>query len=393
MTMERRKFLSITTTGAGGLLILPGFLSAQELCRQSKKKDGDDILVFIQLNGGNDGLNTFIPFDEPLYYSNRPKIGIPKEEVINKIQGMGLHPALKGFAKISQDGNLSVIQNVGYPNPNRSHFRSQEIWQTASGSDAFLTTGWLGRYLDIQCKDKTIPSLNIEGSDNLALRTQIANNFTFNNFRGLESMVMNEKELKLSDNPQLDFVRRLEFASSEGALMMNKALLKSKKSMQDNYPPNILSNRLQWMSRLIKGDLESKIYYTSLSGFDTHGNQLGVHHRQLTILNDAVYAFYQDLKNSNLIDRVTIVIFSEFGRRVRENGTGTDHGAAGPVFVIGGKNKGKIIGSNPDLSNLDRGDIKFNQDFRGVYGALLKNKLHFDPKLIGIQQDPLLGLF
>jgi uncharacterized protein (DUF1501 family) len=391
--MDRRKFLSITATSAGGLLILPGFLGAKELCRLSRKKDGDSILVFIQLNGGNDGLNTFIPFDDPLYYEYRPKIGIPKEMVINKTQGMGLHPALKGFSKISQDGNLSIIQNVGYPNPNRSHFRSQEIWQTASGSDVFLTTGWLGRYLDIQCKDKTIPSLNIEGSDNLALRTQIANNITFSDFRRLNIMISNQKELKLSDNPQLDFVRRLEFASSEGIILMSKALDKSKKSLEGNYPPNILGNRLLWMSKLIKGELESRIYYTSLSGFDTHSNQLGMHQRQLTILDEAVYAFYEDLKNSNLIDRVTIVVFSEFGRRVKENGTGTDHGAAGPMFIIGGKNKGKIIGSNPNLGDLERGDIKFKHDFRSVYGALLKDKLQFNPELIGIQQEPLHGLF
>ena len=385
--MNRRKFLQLTATGTSGLLLLPNFLTAQNLIF-GDEINSDNILVFIQLNGGNDGLNTFIPFDNPLYYENRPKIAISKDKIINAIKGMGFHPALKDFARISQEGNLSIIQNVGYPNPNRSHFRSQEIWQTASDSNQFLDYGWLGRFLDIQCKDEDLPSLNIDAIDNLALKTQSANNITIKDFNKIVRYNTEESELKLSDNPQLDFVRKLQYTSNEGMDLINKALLKSQK-FNENYATNPLSKNLEWIAKLIKGDLSSKIYYTSLNGFDTHNNQIQTHQKQLTILNDAVFSFYNDLKINNLLNRVTMVVFSEFGRRVKENGTGTDHGTAGPMIIIGGNNKGKIIGKNPDLSKLDNGDLIFENDFRSVYATLLKEKFNFNPKLIGIN-NPLI---
>ena len=385
--MNRRKFLQLTATGTSGLLLLPNFLTAQNLIF-GDEINSDNILVFIQLNGGNDGLNTFIPFDNPLYYENRPKIAVSKDKIINAMKGMGFHPALKDFASISQEGNLSIIQNVGYPNPNRSHFRSQEIWQTASDSNQFLDYGWLGRFLDIQCKDEDLPSLNIDAIDNLALKTQSANNITIKDFNKIVRYNTEESELKLSDNPQLDFVRKLQYTSNEGMDLINKALLKSQK-FNENYATNPLSKNLEWIAKLIKGDLSSKIYYTSLNGFDTHNNQIQTHQKQLTILNDAVFSFYNDLKINNLLNRVTMVVFSEFGRRVKENGTGTDHGTAGPMIIIGGNNKGKIIGKNPDLSKLDNGDLIFENDFRSVYATLLKEKFNFNPKLIGIN-NPLI---
>lgn len=392
--MDRRKFLQLTATSTGGLLVLPEFLSAQGLCLNSSAKKNDNLLVFIQLNGGNDGLNTFIPYTDPLYYEFRPSIAIPKDEIVGTINGMGFHPALKDFAQIAEDGNLTVIQNVGYPNPNRSHFRSQEIWQTASKSNEFLIHGWLGRYLDIQCKDDLIPALNVDGSDNLSLKTALANNITMNNFSAFRISKESEIEFKLSENPQLDFVRKLQYSSIQGAEQIKKAIANSKENKQfysgNNSP---LSRNLQWIGRLILGNLESKIYYTSQSGYDTHSNQLGPHNNQLRILNDAVYSFYSDLKHNNLLNRVTIVIFTEFGRRVHESGGGTDHGAASPMFVIGGKNKGKVLGSNPDLSNLERGDIIYNIDFRSVYATLLQEKMTFDPKKIGIKNDLLKGVF
>ena len=385
--MNRRKFLQLTATGTSGLLLLPNFLTAQNLMF-GDEINPDNILVFIQLNGGNDGLNTFIPFDNPLYYENRPKIAISKDKIINAIKGMGFHPALKDFARISQEGNLSIIQNVGYPNPNRSHFRSQEIWQTASDSNQFLDNGWLGRFLDIQCKDEDLPSLNIDIIDNLALKSNSTNNITVKDFNKIVRYNTQDNALKLSDNAQLDFVRKLQYASHEGMDLINKALQKSQK-FNENYAANPLSKNLEWIAKLIKGELSSKIYYTSLNGFDTHNNQIQTHQKQLTILNDAVFSFYNDLKNNNLLNRVTMVVFSEFGRRLKENGTGTDHGTAGPMIIIGGKNKGKIIGKNPDLSKLDNGDLIYENDFRSVYATLLKEKFNFNPQLIDIN-NPLI---
>lgn len=390
--MERRKFIQLSATGAGGMLLLPNFLTAKSLGTSESNLLSDEVVVFIQLNGGNDGLNTFIPFDDPLYYDNRPTIGIGKQQIINAINGMGFHPALKDLATISQEGNLSIIQNVGYPEPNRSHFRSIEIWQTASDSHQYLDNGWLGRFLDIQCKDETLAALNVDSIDNLALKSSLINSVTVKDFNKIRNYGVEERELTLSDNPQLDFVRKLQFASLEGMEEIQKAL-KNGNALDETYSNNELAKNLQWFGKLIKGNLQSKVYYTALNGFDTHKNQTTLHQKQLTILNDAVYSFYKDMKKHNLLQRVTVVVFSEFGRRVKENGTGTDHGTAGPMLVIGGKNKGKIIGSNPNLATLDKGDLLHEIDFRSVYAALLKSKFNFTASTIGIDNAPLQGLF
>jgi len=390
--MNRRKFLQLTATTTGGILLLPSFLTAKNLWLSENDISSENVLVFIQLNGGNDGLNTFIPYENPLYFENRPTIGIEKSKILVTKNGMGFHPALKDFDTILQEGNLSVIQNVGYPNPNRSHFRSQEIWQTASDSNQFLDYGWLGRFLDINYKDHLLPSLNVDAIDNLALKANQSNGITIKDFNKLKNYSASSNGLQLSDNPQLDFVRKLQYASLEGMSEIEKALQNSQ-NYSDTYANNPLSKNLEWIAKLIKGNLNSKVYYTSLNGFDTHNNQLATHQKQLTILNDAVYSFYKDLKNNNILGNVTLVVFSEFGRRVKENGSGTDHGTAAPLFIIGGNNKGQIIGKNPDLINLDKGDLKFDIDFRSVYATLLQQKFNFDPRLINIQNDIVKGLF
>jgi uncharacterized protein (DUF1501 family) len=390
--MKRRSFIHLAASVSGGLLVLPQFLTAKGLWNVEQDISNTNRLVFIQLNGGNDGLNTFIPYDNPLYYTNRPTIGIAKDKIINPINGMAFHPSLKDFATISQEGNLTILQNVGYPNPNRSHFRSQEIWQTASKSDEYVDYGWLGRYLDIQCNDETIPSVNLDSINNLALKATRAKGITINNFNKRKSFSNVDHELTLSDNPQLDFVQKIQHSSIEGLNEINKAYERAK-NYTEPYAKNELSKSLESIARLIKGNLASKIYYTSLSGFDTHQNQIQQHAKQLQKVNDAVFSFYSDLKANNLLDSVTIVIFSEFGRRVHENGSGTDHGTAGPMFIIGGKNKGKVLGKNPDLSDLIKGDITYDIDFRSVYASLLSNKLAFDPKLININTGSLKGIF
>ena len=389
--MERRSFLKLTASAAGGLLVFPNFLSAENLLFGVEDHQ-DNVLIFIQLNGGNDGLNTFIPFEDPLYYANRPKIGIPKDKVIHANNSLGFHPALKDLATIAQEGNLTIVQNVGYPNPNRSHFRSQEIWQTAAGSKQYLDYGWLGRYLDIQCKEEDLAAVNVDNIDNLALKAAQASGLTIKDFNKISRYHTEDSVLKLSANPQLDFVRKLQYASLEGMTEINKAL-QNAQHFNETYANNPLAKNLEWMSKLIKGGLNSKIYYTSLSGFDTHNNQLQNHHKQLIILNDALFSLYKDVKANNLLSKVTVVVFSEFGRRVKENGTGTDHGTAGPMIIIGGKNKGKIVGKNANLNNLDNGDLIFEHDFRSVYATLLQHKLSFNPKLININNEAIKDIF
>jgi uncharacterized protein (DUF1501 family) len=388
--MNRRNFLSLTGTFTGGLLILPEFLHA--FGSQNNLVVGEQCLVFIQLNGGNDGLNTFVPFDDPLYYQYRPKIALNKNEVVGKNNGMAFHPALNHFAQMQQNGNLSVIQNVGYPEPNRSHFRSQEIWQTATDSNQYLNDGWLGRYLDFQCKDhQPAAGVNLDSIDNLALKGNEPNAITVKDPNRFKVRNDKDENTTLSNNPHLDFVRKIANSVTEGSDEIQNALAQS--TSEISYPKTGLSKNLEWIARLIKGNLNSKVYYTSLSGFDTHDNQLATHQRKLSELNDAVYSFYTDLKKANLLQNVTIVIFSEFGRRVKDNGNGTDHGTAAPMFVIGGNNKGNVLGNNPNLSNLDNGDLKHQIDFRSVYAALLKEKMNFDPTIIGIKNKVLNGVF
>ena len=388
--MNRRNFLTLTGTFTGGLLVLPDFLHA--FGSQNNLIIGEQCIVFVQLNGGNDGLNTFIPYDNPLYYDLRTKIALNKDVVIGKNKGMAFHPSLKDFAQMQQNGDLTVIQNVGYPEPIRSHFRSQEIWQTAADSNKYINEGWLGRYLDLQCNGhQPTAGINLDSIDNLALKGMEPNSITVKDPNRFKVKFDKEQNVKLSDNPQLDFVRKIANSVTEGSDEIQKALVKSKSEI--SYPKTDLSKNLEWIGRLIKGNLNSKVYYTSLGGFDTHDNQLAIHEKKLVDLNDALFSFYKDLKQAQLLQNVTIVVFSEFGRRVKDNGNGTDHGTAAPMFIIGGNNKGTILGNNPDLANLDNGDLKYEIDFRSVYASLLQQKMNFDYAKIGIRNAPVSGLF
>jgi uncharacterized protein (DUF1501 family) len=387
--MNRRNFLSLTGTFTGGLLLVPDFLHA--IGNSNNLVTGNECLLFIQLNGGNDGLNTFIPFQDEAYYELRKNIAIPKNEVLNIGQGMGFHPALKDFSRIMQEGNLTVIQNVGYPNPSRSHFRSQEIWETASPANQYLSNGWLGRYLDIHYHDHNpVGAINIDTMDNLALKGELPN-FTTTKDPNRYKSNYNSKIQTLSENPQLDFVRKVANSVAEGSIEIQKALANSSKSIP--YPKTKIGRNLEWIGQLIKGNLNTSVYYTSQSGYDTHDNQMAAQKKNFTELNDAIATLYDDLKASNKLNTTTIVIFSEFGRRVKDNGKGTDHGTAAPMFIIGGNNKGKIIGENPDLIDLDKGDLKYKIDFRSVYASLLKNQLNFNPKQIGLNAIPLEKIF
>ena len=387
--MNRRNFLSLTGTFTGGILLVPDFLHA--LGNSNSLITGNECVLFIQLNGGNDGLNTFIPFQDEAYYYSRPKIAISKDDVLNMSKGMGFHPALKDLGRIMQDGNLSVIQNVGYPEPNRSHFRSQEIWQTASSSNEYLSDGWLGRYMDIHYHDHNpVGAVNLDTIDNLALKGKQPNATTVREPNRYKTNSKLNSD-KLSDNPQLDFVRKIANSVSEGSDEIQKALSKSLKST--TYPKTKLGRNLEWIAQLIKGNLNTSVYYTSQSGYDSHDNQIPTQKRNFTELNDAVSALYDDLKDSGKLVSTTIVIFSEFGRRVKDNGSGTDHGTAAPMFIIGGNNKGQIIGENPNLIDLDEGDLKYKIDFRSVYATLLQSKLSFKPINIGLKNSTIDKLF
>jgi uncharacterized protein (DUF1501 family) len=245
----------------------------------------------------------------------------------------------------------------------------------------------------LQCKEhQPTAGINIDTIDNLALKGDEPNSITVKDPKLFKTKNKLENNGQLSNNPQLDFVRKIASSVVEGSDEIQKAISKAATS-DVIYPKTGLAKNLEWISKLIKGNLNSKVYYTSLGGFDTHDNQLVIQKNRLTELNDAVFSFYEDLKKAQHLQNVTIVVFSEFGRRVNDNGRGTDHGTAAPMFIIGGNNKGKIIGNNPNLTDLDNGDLKHEIDFRSVYASILKNKLSFDYTKIGIQNKALDGLF
>lgn len=256
--MNRRNFLTLTGTFTGGTLLLPDFLYA--FGQQSNLVVGEQSVVFVQLNGGNDGLNTFVPYDDVLYQELRPAIALHNSQVISAHKGMAFHPALTGFAQMQQDGNLSIIQNVGYPEPVRSHFRSQEIWQTASGANEYLTQGWLGRYLDLQCKEhEPTAGVNLDTIDNLALKGEEPNAITVKDPSRFLVRKKENQDVKLSDNPQLDFVRKIAGSVVEGSDDIQNALSKAASS-DVSYPKTNLGKNLEWISKLIKGNLNSKVY-------------------------------------------------------------------------------------------------------------------------------------
>jgi uncharacterized protein (DUF1501 family) len=396
--MERRNFLKIVGSTAGGVMFLPKFLNAMPHQDLMEGFAADrQVLVVIQLNGGNDGLNTFIPYENPAYYDLRKNIAIPKDQVLKAAAGgMGWNPAMRGFADIQQAGDMTVLQNVGYPNPNRSHFRSIEIWQTGSNANEYLNKGWLGRYLDATCTpDEPLGALNIDNIENPALMGGINHTLTMQDpdkFERQLRALTEDNDEHLDVNPNLDFVRKLMINSFEGSDQIKKALNQSKKSLS-SYPKHGLAKNLEWVAKMVKGGLPTSVYYTGLGSFDTHSNQLGKHKNLLTEVSESVKAFYEDMKTAGLKDNVTVMIFSEFGRRVKDNGSGTDHGTAAPVFIIGGKNQGKILGNNPDLLNLNNGDLKHEFDFRSVYATILKQKLGVEPSKVQITQEILRGVF
>ena len=396
--MQRRNFLKIVGTTTGGVMFLPKFLNAMPRQELMNGFAADrQVLVVIQLNGGNDGLNTFIPYDSPAYYDVRKTIAIPKDQVLKAAAGgMGWNPAMTGFADIQQAGDMTVVQNVGYPNPNRSHFRSIEIWQTGSNANEYLNKGWLGRYLDATCApDEPLGALNIDNIENPALMGIISHTLTMQDPEKFERQLKAltaDSDMHLDENPNLDFVRKLMINSFEGSDQIKKALAQSKNT-PPQYPKHGLAKNMEWIAKMVKGGLPTSVYYTGLGSFDTHSNQLNKHKNLLTELSESVKAFYDDMKTAGLKNNVTVLIFSEFGRRVKDNGSGTDHGAAAPVFIIGGGNQGKIIGNNPDLLNLDNGDLKHQFDFRSVYATILKQKLGIDPLKINLQQEILRGVF
>ena len=387
LIMERRQFLKQSTL-ASSLFFVPNFVKAFENLATTSL--GYKRLVIIQLAGGNDGLNTIIPFNNDVYYRNRPTISIKKNEIIKVTDELGFNSNLLPLKKLYDQGHLTIINNVGYPNPNRSHFRSTDIWETASDSNQYLQTGWIGRYLD-KYGNKSYNAIETDDSLSLALKGQNINGIATKNPQVLfrtsqdpyfKNVLEHYEDEHLSEHNLGYLYKTMIAAESSAKYIFEKHKTASNKH---EYPNNEFANQLKTTSKLINSGIETKVFYSSLGGFDTHARQLNKQSRLLKIYAEGIDAFVSDLKQQGTFNDTLILTFSEFGRRVKQNAAnGTDHGAASNVFIIG--NKLKTLGFYNDfggLSNLDgNGDLKYTIDFRSIYATLLGKWLAVDESTI-----------
>jgi uncharacterized protein (DUF1501 family) len=379
--MNRRDFLKASSLALLTMQSMPSFLA-----RARDIADGDKTLVVIQLGGGNDGLNTLIPFTNDAYYAARPQLAISKKEVIPVSADLGMHPNLRDLARFFDDGELAWIQNVGYPNPNRSHFASMAIWHTAS-PEASSSEGWIGRIAaqvgDPLCASNLGSSTPLAFQSDVIASSSIENVDTFEFMLGEKLQVPFQNILKQQREGEPAFIQRSVEQMLENTTTIQSRLGNYQSAVE--YPKNELAKRLQQAAKLIATGLNQKVLYVSMGGFDTHANQRNTHAMLMLNIAEGLTAFQQDLEAQGLADKVTVLAFSEFGRRVAENASaGTDHGQGGAMFALGKGIKGGIYGDLPDLENLEQGDIKYQQDFRGVYARVLDNWL-------GISSQKILG--
>jgi uncharacterized protein (DUF1501 family) len=397
--MIRRDFLKHSTLVGFGASV-PTFLGRSALAARAANKPGakDTVLVVVQLTGGNDGLNTVIPFNNETYYKLRPTLAIPKDQVKKLSDEIGLHPAMGELAKLYTDESaVCVVQGVGYPNPSQSHFRSMDIWQAGKTAEN-LTDGWIGRAL----KTLSVPAFHLSGSnessplaltgapvrvpsvsslDDFKLKTAAASRADGAAQKGVITGVADSSS---GGNGLLDFVSRTQmntYASSEKLAALGKNY-----TPKVPFPATALANKLKLAAQLIDGGIGARIFYVSIDGFDTHSGQggaTGAHANLLQQVSDGIAAFYRDLAARGHKDRLCVMTFSEFGRRAHENGSkGTDHGSGAPMFLIGGAVKSGIVGAHPSLTKLEAGNLIHAVDFRTVYAAVLDKWLGIDAKTV-----------
>lgn len=383
--MDRREFLGKTGIITAGALLVPSFLKANLFSSQlslSKKR-----LVVIQLSGGNDGLNTIVPYGLDEYYKNRTTAGIAQSELLKIGDQFGFHPKLSGLHSLHQRGLLSIINSVGYPNPNRSHFRSMDIWHTASDSNEYKQNGWLGSYLDNNCK-YAYEGIEIGGSLSLSMKGKTHSGIALTDpqafYDTIHSDFFDDLKNPTSENSELNFLYKVFNDTKNSAkYIFDQYKLKTNTS---EYSKGQFSNQLKQISTLIKSDIQTPVFYTTLGGFDTHVNQKGTQDYLFDQLNGGLDSFVKDLEKDDLLKDTTIIVFSEFGRRLKENASrGTDHGAANVMFVIDTDLSKKSHTYNQiDLLDLENGDPKFKVDFRSVYQNVIESSL-------GVNADPILG--
>ena len=436
----RREFMRTAVLGGALSWTVPAFLASTFSALEADAADratqivtGKDssILVVLQMAGGNDGLNTVVPYSNDDYHRSRPRIGLQAKDILKINDSIGLHPGLAGFKALYDAGHLSIIQGVGYPNPNRSHFRSTEIWQTAADSDKNEHYGWIGRYFDNACPgaDPTV-GVNVgnqmpqafAAKHPMGVSLQNPQNYRFvsnerpNPGENMSSTEESYRKLNgMDEQPMVSAednsggsigaisgsVKRsgsaidfLERTALDAQISSDKIRdIAGRVENKAVYPNSQLANSLKLVAKLIGGGLPTRIFYASQGGYDTHTNQVGTQQRLLQDFGDSMKAFYEDMKAQGNSSRVLVMTFSEFGRRVSENANGgTDHGAAAPMFILGDKVKAGLLGKYPGLAPADlyQGDIKYNVDFRSVYAGVLERWLKTKSvPVLGRQFEPL----
>jgi uncharacterized protein (DUF1501 family) len=419
MALTRRSLIS-----RGAVLVTSGFLAPSFVTRTALALQGQGgltdsagassptanknrILVVLQLSGGNDGINTVVPFADPTYATLRPTLGVPTSDVLHLTDQVGLHPNLTRLKGLYDQGKVAVIQGVGYPNPNRSHFRSMDIWHSAR-PDSFERSGWLGRYVAAcQCaQDNALPAISVGDQLNSMFWTETTlvpavasigafsflTDTKYKNDRTFQLQTLQNIYSQAGNWSQYEsLIRRGTVDALAGADELQKVAAAYDTPVK--YPANNgLASQLKLVGQVIAGNVGTRLFSVSQGGFDTHANEKDTHARLMSQLDEAVDAFMQDLANLNRQDDVVIMTFSEFGRRARQNGSaGTDHGTAEPMFIMGNKVHGGLYGSYPSLNDLDtNGDLKYSADFRSVYAGMLLDQVGAAPEpILGGSFDPL----
>ena len=408
MNPSRRELLK---AGLGATVIgcgspLPSFVR-QAAAAVDLPRPPERILVVVELDGGNDGLNTVVPYTNDVYRRSRPTLQIPAGEVLRIDDQIGLHPRLQGFSKLLQDQQLAIVQSVGYPNPNRSHFESMSIWHTGDRDATLSTNGWLSQFIDARSRPGQLDSVALHVDDAVLPQALKGSDFQvpsadqieqlqrrigvpssadpIHHLANLDRVIAQQRGTPESHLRFIQENAAISYASS--ARLSN--LLKHARRPDGSYPSGGLAQRLRMISQLIRAELGTVIYYTRLGGFDTHIEQRFAHANLLSQLGDSAKVFFDDLGSAGIADKVMMFVFSEFGRRLAENGAkGTDHGTAGPVFLIGPTVNPGLHGPVPNLDDLVDGDPKYAVDFRNVYSQLLSQWIGHTQSFEGYQRLP-----
>ncbi len=394
--LTRREVLRNGGLLAVGLMAPPWLASIAEadMVRgaQGKKLDPDAVLVVCQLSGGNDGLNTVIPVSSDQYYKLRPTLAIPKDQALSFADGLAFHPAMTGMHELYKKGQVAVIQNVGYPNPNRSHFRSMDIWQSASPDDK-MKHGWLGRHFDISLKDgklDPVAAIGLSTEKPRALTATQASIPCFASLADIQNMVGDADMEKLLRDVQGTMAA--EGTTARAIQQANISALDAVSALNSKlkgytptgaYGDDAFGRGFKQITQLVSVSPQTRVIYFSVGGFDTHARQSDSHKNLMTGFSNGIKAFMDEMAAIGKADKVVVLVFSEFGRRTYENGSaGTDHGSAAPMFLVGSRVKGGVYGPNPDLLDLQDGDIRHKIDFRQVYATALDDWMGSDSKMV-----------